>query len=800
MARGNFTLTCGLALFCAVIFSATHLFAAETAPKEKVRVVVWELPTKRGGQPMEIARYRVLERFQQLFPHIELVGASKLKLEGDVMDAAPLMAIAGGTSPDIIYVNFRQSDTYIRNGFLAPMDEYVAQMSKEEFSARVPKPVEPVIYRQGPDGKMHYYAMPYQAVTMVLQYRRDLFAAAGLDPEKPPQTWEELRAMARQIADPSKGIYGTGFFLGPQASWGMYSYLCSAGAKAVELRDGEWRAAFDSDEAVTAFEFVDDLSKDTVTKNGRTGPVAYRGGDLFPKFDEGKVAMRFMYLNAGQLADFNPQLIGVGPIPKGPTGVSSAEVNCRMMGIFAGQKDKRVRDAAWEYIRFVDSEEARKIFTQTMVEQGAWRMLSPTWLRQFGFPELAKLTPPGLEEAYETAINRGTPEPYGKNCQYVYTYLTKPGDEIFFTDFKGMSAEQKRAKIKEILRRAVAETNEKMIGVISDDVRGRRNRWAWLVAAFVVAAFAVVFWQVFRWMRQSSGATGSGYKTRYAVSLIAPALLLILMWQYYPLFRGSLMAVQDYRLLGDSAWVGMNNFGDVLADGRFWLSLKNAFYFCALWLVMGFLPPVLLAVMLQEIPRGKILFRVLFYLPAVASPIVILFMWRAIYDPSDAGILNKMMGWVGIPAQQWLADPKLAMVCLVFPLAWAHLGPGCLIYLAALKGVPDELYEASDIDGASFFKKLRYVVFPYLKPLLVINLVGATIFGFKSAEFVLAMTGGGPNLSTHVVGYEIWQRSFLYLHFGHGTAMAWIIGVLLLFFTAYQLRILNKVEFRTTSQ
>jgi multiple sugar transport system permease protein len=746
------------------------------------------------------------------------VGASKLKLEGDAMDAAPLMAIAGGTSPDILYVNFRQSDTYIRNGFLAPLDEYVAGMSKEEFAARVPKPVEPVIYREGPDSKMHYYAMPYQAVTMVLQYRRDLFAAAGLDPEKPPQTWEQLRQMARQITDPSKGIYGTGFFLGPQASWGMYSYLCSAGAKAVELRDGEWRAAFDSDEAVTAFEFVDDLLKETVTKNGKTGPLAYRGADLFAKFDEGKIAMRFMYLNAGHLADFNPQLIGVGPIPKGPTGVSSAEVNCRMMGIFAGQKDKRVRDAAWQYIRFVDSEEARRIFTRTMVEQGAWRMLSPRWLRRFGFPELAKLTPPGLEEAYETAINRGTPEPYGKNCQYVYTYLTKPGDEIYFTDFKGMSAEQKRAKIKEILQRAVAETNQKMIGIIPQETRATRNRWAWLVSFGVIAAFAVVFWQVFGWMRQSGATSGRRYKTRYALALIAPALLLILMWQYYPLLRGSLMAFQNYRLLGDSAWVGMNNFGDVLADGRFWQSLKNAIYFCALWLLMGFVPPVLLAVLLQEIPRGRILFRVLFYLPAVASPIVILFMWRSIYDPSDAGILNKLIAglnpalelanhllglqgearWV-IKPQKWLGDPSLAMVCLVFPLAWAHLGPGCLIYLAALKGVPDELYEAADIDGASFLKKLRYVVLPYLKPLLVINLVGATIFGFKSAEFVLAMTGGGPNLSTHVVGYEIWQRSFLHLQFGHGTAMAWIVGVLLLFFTAYQLKILNQVEFRTTT-
>lgn len=123
-------------------------------------------------------------------------------------------------------------------------------------------------------------------------------------------------------------------------------------------------------------------------------------------------------------------------------------------------------------------------------------------------------------------------------------------------------------------------------------------------------------------------------------------------------------------------------------------------------------------------------------------------------------------------------------------------GAGSILYLAALKSVPDELYEAAEMDGASFLQKLRYIVLPYLRPLLVINAVGAVIFGFKSTDAVLAMTGGGPNFATHVAGYEIWQRSFLFLEFGQGTAMAWILGVLLMGFTAYQLKILNKVEFR----
>jgi multiple sugar transport system permease protein len=584
----------------------------------------------------------------------------------------------------------------------------------------------------------------------------------------------------------------------------MYNYLVSAGAQAMtQLPDGEWRAAFDSEEAVTAYEFVDELLKEQVTKGGKPGPMSYRGTDFGQKWTDGKVGLYFGTLGGKELGDINPQLIGIAPIPKGPTGFASSEVNCSMQAIFAGQKDKRVRDAAWEYIWFSDSPEARKIWVQTMVEQGASRTVRPKFLRQFGFPELADLALPGLEEAYETALAQGTPEPYGKNCQFVYGYMTKPMEQAYYADFKGLSREQKRARIKEYLSKSVDEANERMIGLVPEPVRKKRNSTAWVVAVGVIISFTLLLRQVFKWMSEGLAPVGeptSNYKNRMAIALIAPALCLILMWQYWPLLRGSLMAFQNYSVMGGSPWVGISNFADVLFDGRFWLSLKNALYFCVLWMIMGFVPPVLLAVMLQEIPVGKILYRVLFYLPAVVSGVVILFMWRGIYDQSPDGMLNKLLSFVHLPPQRWLDDPHLAMICVVFPLAWASLGPASIIYLAALKGIPDELYEAADIDGSSFSDKLLYIVLPYLKPLLVINAVGATIYGFKSGDAVLALTGGGPNLATHVVGYEVFHRTYLLLHFGEGAAMAWILGVMLLAFTAYQLKILNKVEFRTAGK
>jgi ABC-type sugar transport system permease subunit/ABC-type glycerol-3-phosphate transport system substrate-binding protein len=783
------------ALICAVL--GTTASAVATEP---VTVRVFSLPKQRATAPAEIAAYRVMQRFLEKFPNIRLESATNLQIEGASMDAAPLMAIAGGTSPDIIYVNFRQSDTYIQQGFLYPLDEYLETLTPEERLRRIPAVIEPVVRREGPGGVVHTWAIPSRVLATVLFYRKDHFAAAGLDPRKPPQNWEEFAEYAEKLADPSRGRYAIGFGTDPNASYRMFPFLTSAGAEVVKKINGEWTATFNSDEAVTAFAFVDKLQKASVTRGGKTGPIAFRGVDSHQRWERGQISMMFGSLTAEDLGRHNPDLVAVAPVPRGPGGLSRAEVNAQMMGIFAGVKDKRVRDAAWEYIRFVGSMEAWKIFTDTMVQLGAGQLVDPGLLVEFGYAELAKLSPPGLRETFSTALRSGVPEPYGRNCQFIYNYVTKPLEEIYYTDFTGKSSEEIRAIIRQRLDEAVALTNEKMLGSVPPRERVVRDVIGWIAAIVALGGFAFFIRLVFRWMAPQRVAATDSHRNRLAVLFIAPAVLLILVWNYYPLVRGSLMAFQDYRLLLPSEWVGIRNFSDVIFDGRFWWSLKNAAVFCALWMLLGFLPPVALAVMVQEIPVGKIAFRFLFYIPAVVSGVVILFMWRAIYDPSPDGALNRILGVLGIPSQSWLQDPSLAMLCVVFPLAWAHLGPGSLIYLAALKGIPEELYEASDIDGAGFFSKLRGIVFPYLRPLLVINAVGATIFGFKSGDAVLAMTGGGPNFSTQVIGYEIWQRSFLYLRFGEATAMAWILGLMLMAFTAYQMRILARVEFRTANR
>jgi multiple sugar transport system permease protein len=368
--------------------------------------------------------------------------------------------------------------------------------------------------------------------------------------------------------------------------------------------------------------------------------------------------------------------------------------------------------------------------------------------------------------------------------------------------------------------------------------------------------------------RAAAGGGRRAAATGYV--LIIPALLLILLWQYVPLLGGAGIAVAEYELARPSRWVGLDNFAAVLFDERFWRAFARTFYFVALVIGLGFWPPILLAILLQEIPTtaAKYAFRVIYYLPALVSGVFVMFLWRGFYEPGASGILNQLLMavnhlgplpatllklalagfWVAllvalvrlplrvpemgtamrvvlwlaaavmvaatvwtwnalgvgalvgrfhVAPLRWIFSPDLAMICVVIPMVWAASGAASILYLAALKTIPEEIYEAADIDGANHWHKVFYIVLPRLKYLVTIQFIAAVIGAFKGGtDYILALTGGGPNDATTVLALEIYIRAFLDLRFGVGASMAWILGALLVGFTAYQLKMLSRAEFK----
>lgn len=809
-----------LFVFCFLLCLMALVPAWSKSPK-KVLLKVFELPDPRKTDAYSRANLAVVEAFREKFPHIELRAFSGIQIENMDLDAGPLMAIAGGVAPDILYVNFRQSDTYIQNNFLYPLDEFLASEDPAALELRVEKPVWQVIRRARKGEKeAKTWMLPYETLVRVLMYRKDVFQKAGLDPDKPPRNWDEFYRYARLLTDPASGAWGTVLASGPQAAYDWLPFLWAAGGDAVTYDPvkQEWRASFATEAGAEAMEFYLRLVTTRWKDNrGReqTG-FALREGDWGYLWQEGKIGMRMDYLSQQNMGGvYDPNLYAFAPSPAGPSGRGGSEINCRMMGIFSGagvsnnsgvgdRDPEAVRQAAWEYIRFYDSEEARQIRMKIMVDSGYGRMQNPVFLKRYGYEEYLRYAPAGWLETFETAMREGRPEPFGDNCQKVYEYMTHPLEELVALGLKGRLPEdpQKlRALILTTLNKGEARTNQEMIGHIPPETKAKRERLATLIAALILLAFSFTLWRVWKLLSPENPTQGKlrfNYRV-WVVLLLAPAVVTIIVWKYLPMITGSLMAFQDYHIVGASPWIGFGNFAEVLFDPSWWASVGKTLYYMALMLGLGFFPPIFLAILLQEVSRGKMLYRVLFYLPAVISGVIVIYLWKLLYDPSDMGILNQILLALGLPKSMWIKDEALAMLCVVLPTVWAGVGPGSLIYLAALKNIPPELYEAADIDGAGFRSKLRHIVFPSLKGLIIIQFISAFIVAAQSSDFILVMTFGGPNEATRVADLMIFEKAYLYLRFGLATAMAWILSLLLMGFTVLQIKYLSKMEFRAVT-
>ncbi len=836
------------------------------------------LPDPKRTDPQSKADMKVFQEFKKRNPHIDISAFSGITIPGIADESKIMLAIAGGNAPDVFsYINFRMSDSYIQQSFLYPLDSFIerdleellydgkdinpAETLKkqglegtEAFMETIRKPIRPVLRRNGPEvcgiaAGSHIWALPGTLSVRVLMWRKDLFQEAGLDPNRAPADWAELKDYAKRLSDPERERYGLHVTGGQQAAWDFMAFLWSAGGDAVTLNEnGEWEASYGSREAAEALDFYLSLTcekwKDPSGREQRGYTALQTSGGTAQNRDlwkDGRIGMKVEYLDSQRMAGTTDlSLVGIGPFPpREKGGKSGTEINSVMTGIFAGIEGRRnekgewcsaeeIREAAWEYIKFMYSYDACKIRADEMVANGMGRSLSPEWLRKFGYQEYLKDIRPELEETFDNALNNGKPEPYGRNCQMVYTYMTEPLNEAKQMAMNGELPENREERIqmlRTMLKKSETKTTEQMIGKLSPEERARRNMWAMVAGVLICGLFCYALyriWQIFSPKDSYSGKTKGWQFRKNALGylIMLPALMSILIWIYYPMFTGSALLFQDYRVAGGSEWTGMNNLADVLFSADWWKSVWNTLRYMVLILSLGFIAPIILAILLQEVSHCKIVYRTLYYLPAVMSGLVVIYMWKLFYQSGPAGIMNQVIqnitdciNFVLVPAGQlfdngfeglefepisWLEDSKWAMLSCVLPAVWAGAGPGCLIYLAALKGVPDDTYEAAEIDGANFFQKIWHVTLPTLKSLIIINFVGAFIGAAQSGGMILIMTFGAAD--TNVAELQIFKEAYTNLRFGSAIAMAWILGVTTLLFTIYQLKRLSNMEFKTTGK
>lgn len=283
-------------------------------------------------------------------------------------------------------------------------------------------------------------------------------------------------------------------------------------------------------------------------------------------------------------------------------------------------------------------------------------------------------------------------------------------------------------------------------------------------------------------------------RARAARLFIAPNLLAVVVFLLFPVGFSLYLSFHEWDLFGPIRFTGLQNFRRLLtADPLFTIALRNTIVF-----TLGTVAPtvaisLVVAGALNRRIKGITVFRAVMFLPLAVSSVVMAVIWRFVFDTNN-GLLNTMLGWAGLGPVPWLVDPGWAMVSVCLVSVWKSVPFATVVLLAAMQGVPEDLYDAAKIDGAGGLRRFVSVTVPMIRGALSFVLVVSIINSVQAFDQIYVLTGGhgGPETGTYVFGIMIFQNAFAFGDAGYASAIAWLIFVVLLALTVAQLWFTRK--------
>ncbi len=285
---------------------------------------------------------------------------------------------------------------------------------------------------------------------------------------------------------------------------------------------------------------------------------------------------------------------------------------------------------------------------------------------------------------------------------------------------------------------------------------------------------------------------------------VIPNFVGFLVFTSLPVLASLLLSFTSWDLFSTPQFVGLRNFIDIFGfsadptavlaswadylmfwnylmphDPEFWKYLYNT-AFLMLGIPLGMICSLLMAIIMNRKLRGIYFFRTIYFLPSISSLVAVALLWRWIYNP-DYGLLNALLGFIGIQGPSWLNHTVWAKISLIIMGLWSGIGGyNMLLYLAALQGIPQHLYEAADIDGANAWQKFLHITFPMLSPTTFFIFIMSVIGGFQGGfQMAYLMTRGGPAGSTTTIEYYIYNNAFTWFHMGKASALAWFLFLII---------------------
>ena len=692
------------------------------------------------------------------------------------MDRKLLVATAGGDPPDVAGLWSWAVVPYAQKGALTCLDKYAqrAGLSREDF---IEAYWDQCIYR----GSL--YALPSVPASVALHWNKDLFVEAGLDPNRPPVTLEELDEMAKRLTvrDEEGQLLRMGF-LPPEPGWWNWAWGYWFGGK---LWDGSCRLTPDSPENIAAYRWVQSYAKNY----GVQGVDTFRGG--FGNFSSpqnaflsGKVAMVLQGVWMSNFIDeYAPQMKGrwgAAPFPSAVPGLEKVTlVEEDILVIPAGAKHP---DEAFKFIAFVNSQEGSELLA----------------VGQKKFPPLKEISPTFIEKHPNPFIEVFIDLAKSPNAHYspMIGIWSEYGDELSATFeeiwLQQTSPEEGLTSIRERLQKKLDREIARETWAARSDASATKpmdlRKLLIPVLFFVGVLFLIAVLLIPRFC--SRQGLQRALHLRNGLLFVSPWMVGFLVFVGYPVAASFYYAFTDFSVLKAPIFVGLVNFRDLASDDVFWKSLYNTFYYALFALPMGMVTALTLALLLNTKVRGMTVYRTVFLLPALVPLVALAILWMWILN-SQYGVLNSILAGVGLRGPSWLNDSRWSKSAIILTGLWG-VGQSMVIYLAALQDVPVELYEACELDGGGTWQKVRHVTIPMISPVLYFNLIMGIIGTLQIFAVPYIMTGGGPARSTLFYAMYLYDNAFRYLRMGYACSMAWILFIAIVALTAIATKLSSK--------
>jgi multiple sugar transport system permease protein len=273
----------------------------------------------------------------------------------------------------------------------------------------------------------------------------------------------------------------------------------------------------------------------------------------------------------------------------------------------------------------------------------------------------------------------------------------------------------------------------------------------------------------------------------WVVFFLAPSAIPLLLFTVAPMVSSIWVSVHEWNLISAMKWVGLDNYSDLLTDDQTRDVFLHTLIYCVGYLPLVYAGGLGLALALNQRMRGRSFFRAAYFLPVVTSWVVVALVWKWLLNPTN-GLVNTILGAVGLPQPGWWTDPTWALPAVILSSAWKDLGFVMVIMLAGLQAIPTDILEAATVDGASTWQRFWRITMPLLTPSTFFVVVISLINGFQVFDQVYVMTGGGPQGASQVVVGQVYDLTFRYGRAGEASALSWVLFAVILAITAIQIR------------